>query len=62
MMIFINTKYMKIYAYYNQLEATYQPNETLEIWKKSWKKMGWEPVVLSEKVFKQSYRKIETAL
>jgi hypothetical protein len=40
---------MKIYAYYNQLSASYQPNETLEIWKKSWEKMGWEPVVLSEK-------------
>ncbi len=40
---------MKIYAYYNQLSPTAQPNKTLEIWKKSWEKMGWEPVVLSEK-------------
>jgi hypothetical protein len=39
---------MKIYTYHTQLESMPLRNETLEIWKSSWIKNGWEPIVLCE--------------
>jgi hypothetical protein len=39
---------MKIYTYHTNLESLPQRNETLDIWEKSWKKNGWEPIILCE--------------
>ena len=51
-----------IYCYYNQINTeeaktlTNQSLELLNLWKQSWSKFGWNPVVLNESNAKKSQR------
>ena len=39
---------MKIHCYYESLESFPHDRALLELWKETWSRHGWEPVVLSE--------------
>lgn len=38
---------MKVYTYYNYVDCLKDP-ELISLWEKSWKRDGWEPVILTE--------------
>lgn len=40
---------MKVYAYFDSCCVTEVARHTLDLWEKSWRDRGWNPVVLSEK-------------
>ena len=41
---------MKVYTYFDQDPTLTQFNDVLNIWKDSWSKHGWEPVVLPRRI------------